>query len=260
MPRSCEATHPAIGALPNDWRAGAGPDCQWSRRSGLRSISTRQHGGHGPTGRRKRLAVTTLRLMNASALSWIGLPMSAVAEVLDVLRRMLDERGLRWFVFGAQAVAVRGAPRATQDIDITVQVERTGIQALVRSLESAGLRHRHPDLADDLLARGAVVPLVHSSGMEVDLVVAGSGLETMALDRASRVAIDGVEVPVAHATDLAVMKVLAGRGKDLDDLRSLLAAGEVDLEEARDLLGQFEEALGRGDLLARLEEAVAAIE
>ena len=186
--------------------------------------------------------------------------MSAVAEVLDVLRRVLDERGLRWFVFGAQAVAVRGAPRATQDIDVTVQVERTGIQALVGSLESAGLRHRHPDLADDLLARGAVVPFVHSSGMEVDLVIAGSGLEAMALDRASRVAIDGVDVPVAHATDLAVMKVLAGRGKDLDDLRSLLAGGDVDLEEARDLLGQFEEALGRADLLARLEDAVDAIE
>ena len=101
---------------------------------------------------------------------------------------------------------------------------------------------------------------IHPSGMEVDLVLAGSGLEAIALARASRVAIDGVEVPVAHATDLSVMKVLAGRGKDLDDLRSLLASGDVDLEEARDLLGQLEEALGRSDLLTRLEDAVDAIE
>ena len=186
--------------------------------------------------------------------------MSAVAEVLDVLRRVLDGRGLRWFVFGAQAVAVRGAPRATQDIDITVQVERTRLRALVEALESEGLRHRYPDLAEDLLVRGAVVPFVHPSGMEVDLVLAGSGLEAIALARASRVAIDGVEVPVAHATDLAVMKVLAGRGKDLDDLRSLLASGDVDLEEARDLLGQLEEALGRSDLLTHLEDAVDAIQ
>jgi predicted nucleotidyltransferase len=48
--------------------------------------------------------------------------MSAVAEVLGALRRVLDGQGLSWFVFGAQAVAVRGAPRATQDIDITVEV------------------------------------------------------------------------------------------------------------------------------------------
>jgi len=37
---------------------------------------------------------------------------------------VLDGQGLPWFVFGAQAVAVRGAPRATQDIDGTVEVER----------------------------------------------------------------------------------------------------------------------------------------
>lgn len=48
----------------------------------------------------------------------------------------------------------------------------------------------------------------------------------------------------SHATDLVVMKALAGRGKDLDDLRSLLAGGEVDRTEARDLLCQLEEALG----------------
>ena len=64
---------------------------------------------------------------------------------------------------------------------------------------------------------------------------------------------------MVHATDLSVMKVLAGRGKDLDDLRSLLASGDVDLAEARNLLGQFEEALGQSDLLPRLEEAIAAV-
>ena len=186
-------------------------------------------------------------------------PMSAVADTLQALARVLDGQGLPWFVFGAQAVAVRGVPRATQDIDVTVEVERAHLRALVEALESEGLRHRYPDLAGELLARGAVLPLSHSSGMEVDLVLAGSGFEAAALDRATRVAIDGVEVPVAHATDLAVMKVLAGRGKDLDDLRSLLASGEVDLAEARNLLGQFEEALGQSDLLPRLEEALAAV-
>ncbi len=80
------------------------------------------------------------------------------------------------------------------------------------------------------------------------------------LVRATRVAIDGVEVPVAHATDLVVMKVLAGRGKDLDDLRSLLASGDVDQDEARNLLGQLERALAQSDLLPRLEEAIAELD
>ena len=185
--------------------------------------------------------------------------MSAVADTLRVLVRVLDGRRVRWFVFGAQAVAVRGAPRATQDIDVTVQIERSRLRELVDALAEEGLRHRYPDIANELLDRGAVLPLIHTSGMEVDLVLAGSGLEALALARATRVAIDGVEVPVAHATDLVVMKVLAGRGKDLDDLRSLLASGDVDQDEARDLLGQLERALAQSDLLPRLEEAIAEL-
>ena len=55
------------------------------------------------------------------------------------------------------------------------------------------------------------------------------------------------------------MKVLAGRGKDLDDLRSLLASGDVDQDEARDLLGQLQRALAQSDLLPRLEEAIAEL-
>ena len=186
--------------------------------------------------------------------------MSAVADTLEILARVLDGQGLSWFIFGAQAVAIRGAPRATQDIDITVEVEHQRLETLIKALESEGLRHRYPDVADELLAKGAVLPLSHASGMEVDLVLAGSGLERIAIDRATRVAIDGVEVPVAHATDLTVMKVLAGRGKDLDDLRALLACGEVDVAEARHLLRQLEKALGQSDLLPRLEEAIVAVD
>lgn len=183
--------------------------------------------------------------------------MSALGDTLASVAKVLDERGLRWFVFGAQAVAVRGAPRATQDVDITVEVERGGLPGLAKALESEGLRHRYPDIADELLERGAVLPLSHPSGMEVDLVLAGSGLEDIALGRATRVDVDSVVVPVVHATDLVVMKVLAGRGKDLDDVRAVLAGGDVDVTEARDLLGQLEAALGRSDLRRRLEEALA---
>ena len=186
--------------------------------------------------------------------------MSAVAETLGALARVLDSRGLRWFVFGAQAIAVRGAPRTTQDVDVTVEIERSRLEELTGALAAAGFTHRYPEIADELRDRSAVVPLVHSSGMDVDLVLAGSGLESLALDRATRVEIAGVSAPVARATDLAVMKVLAGRGKDLDDLRSLLASGDLDRDEARDLLAQFERALGRSDLLPCLEAAIAEFE
>ncbi len=141
-------------------------------------------------------------------------------------------------------------------MDVTVEVDREQLPELVDALAARGLQHRYPDIADELLANGAVLPLNHASGMEVDLVIAGSGLEAIALGRATRTVIEGVDVPIAHATDLVVMKILAGRGKDLDDVRSLLAGGEVDVAEARDLLTQLEEALGQSDLIPRLDEAL----
>ncbi|MCA9618233.1 MAG: nucleotidyltransferase [Myxococcales bacterium] len=186
--------------------------------------------------------------------------MSALGETLRALAAVLDRRGLRWFVFGAQAVSVRAAPRATQDVDVTVEVPPKELEGLVAALEQAGLDHRYPEIADRLLASGAVLPLIHTSGMEVDLVVAGSGLETLALGRADRLPVDGVEVPVAHPTDLVVMKVLSGRGKDQEDLRGLLASSDVDVVEARDLLMQLEEALGRSDLVPMLDAALRDVE
>jgi hypothetical protein len=182
--------------------------------------------------------------------------MSALADTLRSLTAVFDARALGWFVFGAQAVCVRGAPRATQDVDVTLFVARGALPDLVQELAANGLSHRYPEIAEQLLESGAVLPLKHVSGMEVDLVCAGSGLEARALERATRVRIDGVDVPVAHATDLVVMKLLAGRGKDLDDARALLATGDVDVSEARALLSQLEEALARRDLLPRLEDAV----
>jgi len=185
--------------------------------------------------------------------------MSALGDTLAALASVFDARQLGWYVFGAQAVAVRGSPRATQDVDVTVAVERPELRGVVAELEAAGLAMRYPDQYEQLLTAGAVVPLTHASGMEVDLVVAGSGLEQLALKRAERVVIEGTSVPVAHATDLVVMKVLAGRGKDLDDVRALLASGDVDIPEATDLLGQLEQALGESGLVAELQLAVEEV-
>lgn len=187
--------------------------------------------------------------------------MSALGDTLRALKSALDAADLRWFLFGAQAVAIRGAPRATQDVDVTVEVAHSALPTLMERLENAGLVHRYPEIAAELLQAGAVIPLLHElSGMEVDLVVAASGLEQLAQSRAEWHVIDGVDVPVAQATDLVVMKVLAGRGKDLDDVCGLVASGDVDQAEVVDLLAQLEEALGQSDLLPRWEEALDRVQ
>lgn len=100
--------------------------------------------------------------------------MSALGDCLKALDEVLDDHGLRWFVFGAQAVCVRGAPRATQDVDVTVEVEPNRVRPLRDDLASCGFVERFPEQAEHLLAAGRVLTLAHSSGMELDIILSAS--------------------------------------------------------------------------------------
>lgn len=234
------------------------------KRSAWASKCTNQCDGRSLSGRRRLSGARTLKRTFVSDTYWTRQRMSALAEALEsvarVLNRFVDEgRCEGWYVFGAQAVAVRGAPRATQDVDITAAMAKSDVPELTQELSEAGLQHRYPESAGTLLATAAVVPLSHVSGMDVDLIIGSSGLERLTSQRAELVRVDGISVPVARSTELVVLKVLAGRGKDIDDVRALIAGGGVDEDEARDLLRQMEAALERSDLVSALESALSAL-
>lgn len=74
--------------------------------------------------------------------------MTPLGRALAALKPVLDDLGVPWFVFGAQAVVVRGHPRMTADVDVTVQVDDTQIPELVRRLEAADFELRVDDVAD----------------------------------------------------------------------------------------------------------------
>jgi hypothetical protein len=91
--------------------------------------------------------------------------------------------------------------------------------------------------------------------MPLDIVLAGSGLEQEFLDRARAVNLGGATVPLLDPEDLVIAKVLAGRPKDIEDARGLwqLHGPTLNAERIRDVLGQLEEALAQGDLVASFE-------
>ena len=66
-------------------------------------------------------------------------------ELLDALRdlrEVLDREGLRWYVFGAQAVVVYGQPRLTADLDVTLEASLERASRLVPALEQGGFETR----------------------------------------------------------------------------------------------------------------------
>jgi hypothetical protein len=123
-------------------------------------------------------------------------------------------------LFGAQAALLYGAARLTADADVTVDLGTRPTRELVDLLAASGFDLRVPD-ADDFVARTRVVPLVHrGTGMPIDVVLAGPGMEDLFLARARPHTVDDVTVPVASAEDVIVMKILAGRAKDHDDVEA----------------------------------------
>lgn len=182
-----------------------------------------------------------------------------IADVLRDLGAAIRDAGARWYLFGAQAALLHGASRLTADVDATVAWDRPDTRPLLDALRARGFELR--PAPPDFIERTRVVPLVHGTGIQTDLVLGGPGLEELFLARAVDRDVEGVRVPVATAEDLVAMKILGGRAKDLEDVRALLAAnsGQLDLAHIRDVLGVLEGALDRSDLIPALDAALADV-
>ena len=184
---------------------------------------------------------------------------STVPAVLAALAPVLRRCGDRWYVFGAQAVAIWGHPRMSADLDITAAI-LSSHDEFVTAMQGAGF-----DLRVDgwraFLDRTRVLPFVHrATGLPLDIVIAGPGLEDEFLDRATKVEIAGFSVPVISPEDLVVTKVLAGRTKDLEDIRTILEQQlpDLDLLRIRSLIDLLQQALSRSDLSPVFETLLVA--
>jgi hypothetical protein len=184
---------------------------------------------------------------------------SAALELLIALAPVANRWG-RWYVFGAQAVILYGVPRLSADVDVTLALEPDAPDRFVVDMAAAGFSLRIDD--PDFVRRTRVMPFIHTStGMPLDVVLAGSGLEDEFLARARQTDVHGTMLPVIDLADLIIAKVLAGRPKDIDDARALwrLHGRTVDADRIRRTLRLLEEALAQGDLVSTFERLSAPV-
>lgn len=166
----------------------------------------------------------------------------------------MHERGVRWYLFGAQAAIVWGSPRLSADVDVTATLDRAELAAYIDAMHDHGFDIVFDD--PDFIARTRVIPFVHrDSRMPVDIVLAGPGLEEEFLQRSLSVDVAGTSIPVISPEDLIIAKILAGRPKDIEDIRGVIheRRDSLDAERIRSVLSLLEQALTQGDLLPVFE-------
>ncbi|MFH1175779.1 MAG: nucleotidyl transferase AbiEii/AbiGii toxin family protein [Acidobacteriota bacterium] len=194
---------------------------------------------------------------------WRCFDVSGQAPLVDVLHaaaRVLAQAKTPWYVFGAQAATVWGVPRMSADVDLTVRVALDRVSELAEAMTAAGFRLRVGD-ADEFVGRTRVLPFVHvPTGLPVDVVLSGPGIEDEFHRRAVFVDLAGVQIPFISPEDLIVTKVLAGRPKDIEDVGGVLRirGGELDLAYVRSTLELLSLALSQSDLVPALDAALAA--
>lgn len=177
----------------------------------------------------------------------------AALELLADLAQVLARWG-RWYLFGAQAVILHGVPRLSADVDVTLRLDPDEPERFAREMEDGGFTLRVDD--PGFVRRTRVMPFVHHrTGMPLDVVLAGSGLEDEFLERATQMDLGAGPVPVIDLEDLLIAKVLAGRPKDVEDAATLwrLHGHTLNGNRIRHVLGLVEAAIGQSDLVPGFE-------
>lgn len=171
------------------------------------------------------------------------------------LQSFLEKRNWRFCFIGGLAVARWGRVRATQDADVSLFTGFSGEDEVIDSLLSF-FKARHDD-SREFARQHRVVLLVSSSGVGLDIALAGLPFEDRAVERSSQFAFfSGVSLRTCSAEDLIVYKAFAGRGTDWDDVESIVIRQGKSLNQSLilDELRYLADLKSEPEIVKRVEE------
>ncbi len=138
------------------------------------------------------------------------------------VEHFMRQQQWRFCLIGGLAVVRWGQPRATQDVDFSLLTGFGKEQAYVERL-LAHFPGRSAD-AKDFALRHRVVLARTTTGVSLDIALAGFPFEEKVIDRASPFSFaEDVSLTTASAEDLVVLKAFAAREQDWSDVRGIIA-------------------------------------
>jgi hypothetical protein len=139
--------------------------------------------------------------------------------------RALRQAHVPHAVIGAAALAARGLPRMTRDLDVVVL--REDAFAALDALEGAGLRSVTPVKREE--EPEAMYVLRGASGSEVDVLVAAGEPEATVIAEATPASLFGATAPVATLEHLVLMYLYSNQPRHLGDFARIVTETTVDL-------------------------------
>jgi len=176
------------------------------------------------------------------------------AAALEV-QGFMQKRQWPFCFIGGLALLRWGAPRATQDVDVSLFTGFGGEQPYIREL----LSHFTPRVRDaaEFARDNRVVLFLTSNGVPVDLALGAVPFEEEVVRRASAFEFaPGVSLVTCSAEDLLVLKSFAARDRDWTDVEGIAARqrDRLDWDYVEGQLQPLSAAKDAPDTLVRLAE------
>lgn len=174
----------------------------------------------------------------------------SLVDELRAVHRILEEAHVANALCGGMAANLyRTGVRATTDVDVYIACSAPELVNLANLFEERGWT-AHP-----AWRKAALLRLERADKPKVDLLVAATELERIAVERARPAQIEDIRMRVLRAEDLIVFKLVAGRARDYADVAAIINAQVDRLDDI-----YIERALRELDMVERWARAVEMAE
>jgi hypothetical protein len=156
--------------------------------------------------------------------------MNALIQLINTVSRYLRQENIPHCLVGGLSVAIWGRPRATEDVDLLVDLTEDAVPAFHAYLEGHGVRMDR-DKAVRAIREGKGFPLYDTWSIHwVDVKTPERPIDRETLERATTIDLAEEPVPIATPEDVILHKLLARRDQDIVDARSIVLRKETGLD------------------------------
>lgn len=162
--------------------------------------------------------------------------MKDLAEVVRELVSLFNSEGLPYVITGELAARFYSIPRAANDVDFALSVDREHLTKLLTKIEELGYSVLEPYRAGWVDSVGGM-PIVkvrlfgEGKNVDADIFIAETPFQKSAMERKVLADVEGQTAYIVTAEDLLLLKLCADRPRDRIDVTDILfSQGKLDEE------------------------------